>query len=328
MKNLIADNAGNFQTALDTLTADTTSLQQNISDAAKYLNTFKGAVGKTTDQIIEVLRPFLGNEATEAMKTASKTEMIDPHVAAFKNLLAIAKANEIKKISNIEDNYDDIFGKNLSVNDDWVKTLKTTNPELYRLSQSNDKGDQQKVKNWVTEAWRQLKNEGKISDGILSSNGSSMLTSASNVTPINDGSVQLAKSDPKDFALFAKTGGPFDTLFNGIFAKINEISKVLPKSLEYIMPLSKVSSNFSNSKDTTNNGTIKIDTVKIELNGKLELSNSNGQNIDLINEIKNNPILLRSLTQLISESINKNINGGKSTYTGGTPTPRFNNMGF
>ena len=163
-----------------------------------------------------------------------------------------------------------------------------------------------------------------MKDGVLSSNGNSMLTSASNITPINDGSVQLAQSDPQDVALFAKTGGPFDTLFNGIFAKINEISSVLPRSMEYIMPLERILNEINHSKSTANNSKIQIDTVKIELNGKLELSNSNGQSVDIINEIKNNPILIRTLTQLISESMKKNLNGGKSSYTGGVATPRFN----
>lgn len=163
-----------------------------------------------------------------------------------------------------------------------------------------------------------------MKDGVLSSNGKSMLTSASNITPINDGSVQLAQSDPQDIALFAKTGGPFDTLFNGIFAKINEISSVLPRSMEYIMPLERILNEINHSKGTANNSKIQIDTVKIELNGKLELSNSSGQSVDIINEIKTNPILLRTLTQLISESMEKNINGGKSTYTGGVVKPRFN----
>lgn len=165
---------------------------------------------------------------------------------------------------------------------------------------------------------------GKTGDGVLSSNGTSMLTAASNVTPINDGSVQLAQSDPQDTALFAKTGGPFDTLFNGIFAKINEISSVLPRSMEYIMPLERIFNEINHSKGTANNSKIQIDTVKIELNGKLELSNSSGQSVDIINEIKTNPILLRTLTQLISESMEKNINGGRSTYTGGVVKPRFN----
>ena len=96
------------------------------------------------------------------------------------------------------------------------------------------------------------------------------------------------------------------------------------------MPMSMINAfnRVANSKDTANDGTIKIDTVKIELNGKLELTSGNGQSIDIIKEIQNNPMLLRSLSEMISESINKNINGGKSTYTGGTPTPRFKGMGF
>lgn len=163
-----------------------------------------------------------------------------------------------------------------------------------------------------------------MKDGILSSNGSSMLTSASNITPINDGSVQLAQSDPQDVALFAKTGGPFDTLFNGIFAKINEISSVLPRSMEYIMPLERIFNEISHSKDTANNSKIQIEPIKLIIEGKLDLGNSNGQSVDIINEVKNNPILLRTLTQLISESINKTINGGKSTYTGGIVLPKFN----
>ena len=163
-----------------------------------------------------------------------------------------------------------------------------------------------------------------MKDGILSSNGSSMLTSASNITPINDGSVQLAQSDPQDVALFAKTGGPFDTLFNGIFAKINEISSVLPRSMEYIMPLERIFNEISHSKGTANNSKIQIEPIKLIIEGKLDLSNSNGQSVDIINEVKNNPILLRTLTQLISESINKTINGGRSTYTGGIVLPKFN----
>ena len=161
-------------------------------------------------------------------------------------------------------------------------------------------------------------------DAVMSSKGSSMYTAADNVTPVNDGTAQLVKTHPQDTAIFAKTGGPFDTLFNGIFAKINEISNVLPRSMEYIMPSERVFNEINHSKGTANNSKIQIDTVKIELNGKLELSNSNGQSIDIINEIKNNPILLRTLSQLISETMKKNIDGGKSTYTGGIATPRFN----
>ena len=68
---------------------------------------------------------------------------------------------------------------------------------------------------------------GSIMDGIANGNGQNMAVYASKVTPIHDGSVQLAKSDPQDSAIFAKTGGPFDTLFNGIFDKISLMYDVL-----------------------------------------------------------------------------------------------------
>jgi len=60
-------------------------------------------------------------------------------------------------------------------------------------------------------------------DGIISNNGTSMAVAARSITPIQDGSVEFAKSDPKDSAIFAKTGGPFDKLFNGIFERINAL---------------------------------------------------------------------------------------------------------
>ena len=159
-------------------------------------------------------------------------------------------------------------------------------------------------------------------DGIVSALGNPMSVAASKVTPIHDGTV--ATTDPQDHAIFAKTGGPFDTLFNGIFAKINEISSVLPRSMEYIMPSERVFNEISHSKDTANNSKIQMEPIKLIIEGRLDLGNSNGQSVDIINEVRNNPILLRTLTQLISESMMKNINGGKSTYTGGVVTPRFN----
>ena len=220
------------------------------------------------------------------------------------------------------------FGRGYRVFNKWVSETDRTynkNTDDYKSAYNNATAASSKAQkeDYVTSVQKASIGRSSFSDGVLSSNGNSMLTSASNITPINDGSVQLAQSDPQDVALFAKTVGPFDTLFNGIFAKINEISSVLPRSMEYIMPLERIFNEISHSKGTANNSKIQIEPLKIELNGKLELNNSNGQSVDIINEVKNNPILLRTLTQLISESINKTINGGKSTYTGGIVLPRF-----
>lgn len=63
-------------------------------------------------------------------------------------------------------------------------------------------------------------------------------------------------------------------------------------------------------------------TLNINLDGVL------GHSKDFMEELTKKPMLIRSLSQFILESINKNINGGKATYSTGIPTPKFNNNGF
>lgn len=169
---------------------------------------------------------------------------------------------------------------------------------------------------------------GSIMDGISIANGESMAISASKITPINDG--EIATTSPQDHAIFAKTGGPFDTLFNGIFAKINEISSVLPKSMSYEFPeqpikeLYKPLYNQQNQSENASKSPIEVKPITLNIN----LDGALGKSKDFMEELTKNPMLIRSLSQLISESINKNINGGKSTYSTGIPTPRFKNNGF
>lgn len=167
-----------------------------------------------------------------------------------------------------------------------------------------------------------------IMDGVLKAEGQSMAVAASKVTPINDG--EIATTDPQDHAIFAKTGGPFDTLFNGIFSKINEISKVLPQSLPYIFPEQPIKELYKplysqqGQAGNVSNSPIKIEPITLNIN----LDGALGKSKDFLEEITNNPMLVRSLSQLISESINKNINGGKSACTGGLPTARFKSSEF
>lgn len=280
-----------------------------------------------------------------------------------------------------------------------------------------------------------------VDDSALSGNGNSMFISANKVTPVNDGTAQFVQSDPQDHAIFAKIGGPFDTLFNDIFGEIRGISNFIRKdksnldfesitlsplatngifntsddisvnsveslnplleaydslgrsfnqekrlyemlkdwvnpiyengeiylsgidsmklntmsdktgvpfedlkkliterqsnittnstvypvepskpeiSPEVYEPLSlKYSGGLTQQSPLSNNGKVEFgQPLRIELNGKLELG-SNGQSIDIMKEIQNNPILLRNLTQMISEAISKNIGGGKTVFNGG-----------
>jgi hypothetical protein len=60
-------------------------------------------------------------------------------------------------------------------------------------------------------------------DAVTSGDGKPMLVSAKQVTSVHDGTAKVAKTDPNDTALFAKSGGPFDKLFDGIFGRVNTI---------------------------------------------------------------------------------------------------------
>ena len=162
------------------------------------------------------------------------------------------------------------------------------------------------------------KDKPMLEDGVMRGNGNSMFTQATNVTPINDGKVQIAKSDPKDTAVFAKTGGPFDTLFNDVFGRINDVynevhsdtsSDVIPTE-----PLGKdaiFAESPSISAQSTNDGKVQIDPVNIKIDGKLELTGSNGQTVDIISELNNNPMLLRAISDMIVQNISTKYYGGR-----------------
>ena len=162
----------------------------------------------------------------------------------------------------------------------------------------------------------------KVKDGVMSSNGNSMFTQATNVTPINDGKVQIAKSDPKDTAVFAKTGGPFDTLFNDVFGRINDVynevhNETYSNTSSDVIPTEPFGKDviFAESPSmftqATNDGKVQIDPVNIKIDGKLELTGSNGQTVDIISELNNNPMLLRAISDMIVQNISTKYYGGR-----------------
>lgn len=304
------------------------AIQNDIKTPVETAATALIAIQQSMNNVQESVSKIAEKLGTEIENAKSGNGQINSEAeSAWEWFLDESNGNNIKKVRDKLSELKGYEGQDLVDKAKEIEAFNTGWDDLLDAMENMGMISDDDISNLTPDNIKAMMKAAGIEDGVLSSNGNSMLTSASNITPINDGSVQLAKSDPKDMALFAKTGGPFDTLFNGIFSKINEVSNILPKALDYIMPFDKFINDVSNNKDTSNNGNIKIETVKIELNGKLELEN-NGVNIDIMNEIKNNPTLLRTLSQLISESIEKNINGGKSTYTGGITTPRFKDTSF
>lgn len=121
-----------------------------------------------------------------------------------------------------------------------------------------------------------------IHDGVANANGTSMMVSAPKIVPIHDGITQFAAADPKDTALFAKTGGPFDTLFNGIFDKINSMSDAMSSGMN------------------------------LSINGKIELTGQNGQSVDIMSMLQSDPMFIRKITEMIVLQMNNNANGGRN----------------
>ena len=122
-------------------------------------------------------------------------------------------------------------------------------------------------------------------DGIVNNNNKPIVSSASNVTKINDGLVQ---SDPKDVAIFAKEGGVIGNFLNDLY----------------------------NDVHSANSGTISLDTVNVTISGSLDLS-SGGQSVNIINELQTNPMLLRSLSRMLAQQISSAMNGGRGTLSMG-----------
>ncbi len=141
-----------------------------------------------------------------------------------------------------------------------------------------------------------------LGDGVINNNNKPILAQATNVTKVQDGASRFVQSDKKDTALFAKDGGPFDTLFNGIFSKVEALYDA------YSSP-SVISSGIG-STPSNDSSTIKFETLKVELNGHLYIS-SGGQSVDIIGELQNNPILLRTLSRMLTEQLSKALNGGR-----------------
>ena len=181
----------------------------------------------------------------------------------------------------------------------------------------NDK-DFEKAEYWIL-------NRANIQDGIATGAKNGFLAQASKVTPVNDGTANLVQSHPDDTAIFAKTGGPFDKLFNGVFGEISAVHNAMREALQpQPMPLQREEvSDFAPRiiKAMTLGGggqaqtpTGKSGPIDININGKLEIAGENGStpSVDILNELSTNPMFVRALTQLISEEMSRSMNVGKS----------------
>ena len=160
-----------------------------------------------------------------------------------------------------------------------------------------------------------------IHDGMVSANGKPMYSQAGAVTPIHDGSIQMAKSDPKDVALFAKTGGPFDTLFNGVFNRIDALyeayqdhisqSSVLPMENTNVGDVIRHQWDIATSKDTPSHSPFP-QPMELRISGSLELQ-SGGQSVDIMGMLRDNPLFIREISRMLASQLSNAQNGGRGS---------------
>ena len=355
------------------ITDSYTSMTALASKGQKDIDDAMAGVRKSANNLASIMDDLTSEIAKNIKKLNS--DFVESKVNEAKKQVSssvVNKANEYKTSSTTTNSSDNKKSE----------PKKPTNPKIEERAKSGYDGSYMHY----------FGSRGSILDGIVQSDGTSTLVNASKVTPVHDGTAQIAKTDPQDTAIFAKTGGPFDTLFNGIFKQIthadqsiselyqslntpfgfisNEMQKamgsfdgysynnhsvtpiddvkeqqishlsIINQSSETPIPsrretspqvrelpfgfISNEMQKAMGSYSSSNNGEVKIAPIKIEMSGRLELG-SNGQYIDIMKALQDNPEITRALTHLISESISRNMSGGKVVNKGGQ---LVGNIGF
>ena len=116
-----------------------------------------------------------------------------------------------------------------------------------------------------------------VNDAYVSGNGRSFFGAASHVTPINDGFI----ANPADEGLIGKRGGWVHTLVNNMYSMLSDMHR---------------------------NG-----NMGLNVNGSLTLT-SNGNSIDIINALRNDPVLVREITSMIFRQGRINSFGGRGDH--------------
>lgn len=117
----------------------------------------------------------------------------------------------------------------------------------------------------------------KFRDGIVYQNGNAI------------------KIDDQDQVLAAKNGGPIDKMLD-----------IVAKPLPYDGFVRETFTNINSG----GNGKIEIPPIQININGSIQL-NGTGGSIDITQQLSNDPIFIRSISQIISLEVEKKVNGGR-----------------
>lgn len=136
-----------------------------------------------------------------------------------------------------------------------------------------------------------------LHNGYGDTNGGYLFGGNTNVTAINDG---IVKTHPQDQFLAAKPGGPFDTLFNGVFREINAIGNTIK----------------GDSSSKSRGGSQHLN---INISGSLNL-HENGNSYNILEKMKTNDVFATEFASVIAKQMSDVVvsNASGSTFNWGS----------
>lgn len=156
-----------------------------------------------------------------------------------------------------------------------ISSVRDSNEKLVNVKQSTITPPLKPSDSFaIFTSWNSL-NPSKVNDGVIAQNGN------------------VIKIDNQDQILAAKEGGPVDKMLDTAQTAYSE----LPRENPY-------------ADNSNNGGKIEVAPIEIQLNGNIQLSGGNGT-VDITQQIINDPIVMREITQIISKNIEMQINGGR-----------------
>lgn len=277
---------------------------KNIEDVSSAINTYRGVSIEKQAEILSNLKG-LNTQLVNSFKTLENFEK--EAKAALEKIRAELEAEKNKKkeaeerVQKAEEKFEE--AKKMKVEKGDIAgamakphIINNAAADVVRAKAQKDFAEHDYVKGALRYLSSGVLSTGgmPVHDSIASSNGGSMMLSATDVVPVNDGAVTLAKAHPKDTAIFAKTGGPFDKLFNGVLNKVSEVYAII-KNKE------------NNTTDAHNKGTNV-------------LSNSQTYLTQLKESIQNFYEYQRKYMDIVTRNSNKNVLNNKNDRTYNTIT--------
>ena len=269
----------------------------------KYIEEIQLGMAKATKAFSDYIKIFEdGNQNVDAARAKIESQANNIASALANTAAIINKANQ---------------RLGLSANGNRATTPIT--PTVTNISTPDTSADVHTHQSGSTRVNRYI-NVLPADDAITSGDGKPMLVSARQVTSVHDGTARVAKTDPNDTALFAKSGGPFDKLFDGIFGRVNTIYNHVVSNRfggdvrsASTNPVSNVYDGSSLVSNRFGGDAKALPTeVQLTINGKIELTGQNGQTIDIMDTLKNNPMFVRQITEMIVLQMNNNTHGGRN----------------